>query len=132
MCASAVGEYNSVHNEIITVSCERSAGSVRRFSLRENYSLLRQASSMVTTRCDAENLLFLHRIAIVMKFIYISAFFIRKRKQPRRSWRNYTMSTLRTAAQGSQYTVDYVYSVNSISIVRGPRSCFRPYPKFGE
>ena len=39
------------------------------------------------------------------------------------------MSTLRTAAQDSQYTVDYVYSVNSISIVLGPRS-FRPYPKF--
>ena len=126
MCAFAVGVYNCVHNEIITVSCERSAGSVRRFSLRENYSLLRQASSMVTTRCDTENLLFLATYCDRLQFIYISAFFIRKRKQPRRSWRNYTMSTLRTAAQVS---VDYVYSVNSISIVRGPRSCFRPYPK---
>ena len=29
-----------------------------------------------------------------------------------RSWRNYTELTLRTAAQGSQHTVDYTYDVN--------------------
>ena len=28
------------------------------------------------------------------------------------SWRNYTELTLRTAAQGSQHTVDYTYDVN--------------------
>ena len=80
MCASEVGEYNSVHNEIITVSCERSAGSVRRFSLRENYSLyiLRQASSMVTTRCYAENLLFLatHCDRLRSSFIYPHSLYI--------------------------------------------------------
>ena len=36
---------------------------------------------------------------------------------------------LRTAAQGSQYTVDCAYGVNWISILRTPRSYFRPYPK---
>ena len=40
------------------------------------------------------------------------------------------MSALRTAAQGSQHTVDYAYGVNKISIVRAHRSCFRPYPIF--
>ena len=78
MCASGVGEYNSVHNEIITVSCERSAGWVRIISLRENYSLLRQASSMVTTRCDAENLLFLatHCDRLRSSFIYPHSLYI--------------------------------------------------------
>ena len=37
-------------------------------------------------------------------------------------------SELRTASQGSQYTVDYAYDINWISIVRA--SYFRPYQKF--
>ena len=61
--------------------------------------------------------------------VYISAFFIRKRKQRRRSWRNYTQSEHRTAAQGSQYTVDYANGHSWISILRALRSYFRPFPK---
>ena len=37
---------------------------------------------------------------------------------------------LRTAAQGSQYTIDCAYGVNWILIVHAPRSYFRSYPKF--
>ena len=43
--------------------------------------------------------------------VYISAFFIHKRKQQRRSGRNYTQSTLHTAAQDSQYTVHYALPI---------------------
>ena len=35
---------------------------------------------------------------------------------------------LRTAAQGSKYTIDYAYGINWISIVYPPHSYFRPYP----
>ena len=37
---------------------------------------------------------------------------------------------LRTAAQGSKYTIDYAYGVNWISIVHPLRSYFRSYPTF--
>ena len=45
-----------------------------------------------------------------------------------RFWRNYTELTLRTAAQGSQHTIDYTYDVNKILTARAPRSYFKPPP----
>ena len=76
-----------------------------------NYS--EKSSSMVPTRWDKEITFSSQRISIICEVrLYISAFFIRKRNQQHRSRRNYTKSALRTAAQGSQYTVDYAHDVN--------------------
>ena len=45
-----------------------------------------------------------------------------------RFWKNYTELTLRTAAQGSQHTIDCTYDVNKILTARAPRSYFKPPP----
>ena len=83
----------------INARCECNAGRSGdlRSGLTRNYS--KKLSSMETTRFYEENQAFL---TADFSSVYISAFFIRKRKQRRRSWRNYTQSEHRTAAQGGQ------------------------------
>ena len=88
-------------------------------------------SSMVTTHFDEGKTSILDNgLRSFTRFVYISAFFIRKRQQWRRSWRIYTQSALRAAAQGSQHTIGYTHGDKWISIVHALRSYFRLYPKF--
>ena len=69
-------------------------------------------SSIVKTHCDADNQMFLATHSDFLRGTFIAAFFICKQKQQYLFWRNYTKSALRTAAQASQYTIDYASGVN--------------------
>ena len=87
---------------------------------------------MVTTRCDAENQVFLatHCDSLRSPFISPHSLSVNGSSSIAPGETTYIKSALHTAAQGSQYTIDYAYGVNWISIMCAPHSYFKPYPKF--